>query len=107
MKEWAGIIKNFLRTFWWVVVLILAAVLFVIGGFLFSKRKTDGGKESSESFVTVVASRVSDAFTDVKVDRAVIFTKSEAKRQELEEIRKEPDGKKRRERLAAVLRKSF
>jgi len=107
MEKWWKIIVGFLKTFWWVLILILAAILFVIGGFLFSKKKIVGDKEVSESFVNTAVSRVADAVTDVKVDRAIIQTKSEVKRQELEEIRKEPDGKKRREKLAAVLRNSL
>lgn len=107
---WLRLILGFLKTFWWVVVLVLAfiatGILLVIN---FGKRgQIDNAANSkTKKLVEIVAERVHDAVTDVKVERAIISERTSVKRQEIEEIKKEPDGKKRRERLAEILRKSL
>lgn len=88
--------------------LILAVVFFAIGGFyLVNRKKKANEPDEVESFVRSVANKVAEATTDVKVEAAIIKTKSAIERENLEEIRKEPDGKKRRKRLAALLQKSL
>lgn len=110
MPAWLRLVGNFCKTFWWILVLVLAVVLFIVGGFIIvkgKKRKASAlGKESS-SFVQAVAEKVSGAITDIKVEKAVISTKSDMERKELEKVREEPDGKKRREQLAAILAKGL
>ena len=107
---WLRLILGFLKTFWWVVVLVLAfiatGILLVIN---FGKRGQidDTANGKTRKLVEIVADRVHDAVTDVKVERAIISERTSVKRQEIEEIKKEPDGKKRRERLAEILRKSL
>lgn len=103
-------IGAFLKTFWWVIVLVLAVV--GIGWIYWVKKKSrkqieDAAKDEAPSLVRSAANRVQSAVTDVKVETAIIKTKSEEQRRDLEEIRQEPDGKKRRERLAALLKDSL
>lgn len=108
MRDRLKLIGNFLKTFWWVLVLVLVVVF--IGWLYLVKRGGKSSKEEDKTRDTVmgsVATKVKDAVTDVKVDRAVIKAETEMKRKELEEIRQEPDGKKRREKLAGVLSKSL
>jgi len=110
MPAWLRLVGNFFKTFWWIIVLVLAVVLFIVGGFIFvknRKKKAAISGEMSESFVQAVNHKVQGAITDIKVERAVIATKSDMERKELEEVRKEPDGEKRRERLAAILAKGL
>lgn len=107
MKNWFGMIWNWLKAFWWVVVLVVLAAL---GGWLIIRRRSDGkvGREPVVMPLTIrVAENIRVAVTDAKVERAVIKTKSDIERREIEEVRKEPDGKKRREKLAAILAKSI
>jgi len=93
-------------------VIMLAVVVMLVGWLYLLKRKdTPDAPESTvkpvKTLVATVTEKVSAAVTDAKVERAVIKTKSDMKRKELEEIRKEPDGKKRREKLASILQKSL
>lgn len=106
MPAWLRLVGNYLKTFWWVIVLVLAALLFIFGGFVVvnnKKKKATAQGEVTDSFVKSAASKVSDAVTDIKVERAVISTRSEILRTELEKVREEPDGKERREKLADIL----
>jgi len=103
---WVMLVYNFLKTFWWVILLVVAVILFICGGFLF-KGKVKVDAETKENFVKKVANQVGYAVADVKLERAIIKYKSEAKRSELEEIRAEKDGKKRREKLAEFLEKNL
>jgi len=109
MPTWLRLVGNFFKTFWWVIVLVLAVIAFVVGGFILVNRKKKSGAydTTSESFVKTVTNKVASAVTDIKVEKAVISTKSDMKRKELEEIRKEPDGKKRRDQLAKILQQSL
>ena len=89
--------------------MVIVAVLF---GWLYlvnKKKREDLGKytDTAKPFVEVVANRLQGSITDVKVERAIIGSETAMRRQELEEVRKEPDGKKRRERLAGILKKSL
>lgn len=104
-RIWAGI-----KAFWWVVVLVLAAIVF--GWAYLTRRRRDSGEwvpsvPTKPTIVERVADRVRDAATDVQVETAVIKAESDVRRKELEEVRAEPDGKKRRERLVGILRKSL
>lgn len=102
------IVWNFVRVFWWIIVLVLAVVFFIFGGFyLLRGKKKKGESEEVESFVRNVANKVVEATTDVRVEAAIIKTKSTIERENLEDICKEPDGRKRRKRLAAILQKSL
>ena len=98
-----------IKSFWWVIVLVIVAVLF--GWLYLTRRRQSGGDVSVSSvkptIVERVADRVRDAATDVQVETAVIKAESDVRRKELEEVRAEPDGKKRRERLVGILRKSL
>lgn len=99
----------FVRTFWWVILLVLA-VLFL--GILYlvkrSKRGTGvNGGEAEETLIQTAINGIQGAVTDVKVERAVIQAETTMRKAELEQIRKEPDGKVRREKLASVLGKSL
>lgn len=103
------LVWNFVKVFWWVILLALA-VLFL--GILYlvkrgQKGQTTDNGTSEKTLIETAASQVASAVTDVKVERAVIGAETKAKREALEEIRKEPDGKKRREKLASVLGKSL
>jgi hypothetical protein len=110
MPSWLRIAWNGARTFWWAIVLVIVAVLF---GWLYLVKKGKQGRVDSVSsdvakpFVEVVANRLQESVTDVKVERAIIGSETAMRRKELEEVRKEPDGKKRRERLAGILKKSI
>ena len=96
-----------LKAFWLALVLVVVVVLL---GWIYLvnkiKKKADGDSIPGEtpSLVRIVANRVQDAVTDAKVETAVIKSTSNERRKEIEEIRSEPDGVKRRERLASVLR---
>jgi hypothetical protein len=68
---------------------------------------TETGTEVKESFVKAAAEQVQVAVADVKLEKAIIKTTSDTKRQELKEIQAEPDGKERRKRLARLVRKSL
>lgn len=111
MPAWLRLVGNFFKTFWWIFVLILAVVLFIIGGFVLvqgrkrSQRKK--GIAETESFVAAVTHKVQDAVTDIKIEKAVISTKSDMLRGELEKIREEPDGQERRKKLASILQSSL
>lgn len=85
--------------------LLFVLVLVLIGWVVFFRRKQQpqSSGTATVSSVAKVAEAIQGAVTDVKVETAVINTKTEAEREKLEEIRKEPDGKKRRERLASWL----
>jgi hypothetical protein len=109
-KSVLRILGHLCKTFWWVIVLILVAVLF--GWLYLVNRKKRGQIENmvndvEPSLVFSVAAKVGEAVTDIKVERAVIGAETIGKRAKLEAIRKEPDGKKRRERLAEVLQGSL
>lgn len=101
---------GFIRTFWWVIILVIAAIL-VGWVYLVDRKKRkqleEAAGDNAPSLVAEATRHVQEAVTDVKVERAIISTESKMKREALEEIRKEPDGKKRRERLASVLQDSL
>lgn len=110
MAAWGRVLWNFIRVFWWVIVLLIVVVLF--GFVYFINRKKDLRVETETSakppsLVTEAMKHVQEAVTDVKVEKAIIKTKTDSKRAELEDIRRELDGEKRRERLAAILKKSL
>jgi len=106
MPAWVRLAGSWLRTFWWVIVLIVVGLL---GGWWYLKRKKAplGIEPASQPLIDAVTDKIQDSVTDAKVERAVIKTKSAIQRQRIEEIRKEPDGKKRREKLASILQKSI
>jgi len=100
---------NSVKVFWWVILLAIA-VLFL--GILYLVKRNQKGQTKDDgtaekTLIETVASQVAVAVTDVKVERAVIGAENKMKREGMEEIRKEPDGQKRREKLAAVLAKSL
>lgn len=99
-----------LKTFWWAIVLVVVIVLF--GWFHLINRRikktsVNSMVDKTPSLVTRVIDRVQGATTDMMVETAIIKSESNIRRKELEEIRAEIDGKKRRERLANILRKSL
>jgi len=101
---------HFVRTFWWVIVLVLVAVL--VGVIYLVNRKkrkqiAEAAGDNAPSLVAEATRHVQEAVTDVKVERAIIGAETKMKREELEAIRQEPNGTKRREKLAAVLAKSL
>ena len=103
-------IWSILKTFWWAIVLVVVVVLF--GWFYLINRRSkktsiDSVVDKTPSLVAKVIDRVQGATTDMKVETAIIKSESNMRRKELEEIRAEVDGKKRRERLADILRKSL
>ena len=102
-------IWHVLRTVWWAIVVVLAVILFIVGGVWLSRRRKKGSAEDDviESFVATAANRVKDAVTDVKVETAIIKTDTDMKKEALQELKKEPDGQKRREKLAELLQKSL
>jgi Ca2+/Na+ antiporter len=100
-------IWNVFKMVWWVILLVVGAIFLV--GFIKKNRKEqdeieEAATEEAVSFVQVAKQKVGDALTDVKVEQAVIKERSKAKRKEIEEIRKEPDGKVRRKKLASLLK---
>lgn len=110
MKNWFRMAWNFIRVFWWIIILVIVVALvgFV---YLVNRKKMKQieleANNKAPSLVAETMKHIQNATTDFKIERAVIKTKTEGKRAELEDIRKEPDGEKRRERLAALLRKSL
>ncbi len=111
MPAWLRLTGNILKTFWWVIVLIVVAIT-TAGGVIYlvknrKKKVSENDTRITESFVDMAASRVSNAVTDAKVEHAVIKAETTMKKKELENIRKEPDGRKRREKLASILQKSL
>jgi len=103
-------IWGFLKTFWWVIALVVVVVLV---GWIYlvnrkNKRKVEemAGNEA-ESLIERVHGQVREAIVDVKIEKAVIGAETAMKRKEMEEIRNEPDGKKRREKLAEALQRSL
>jgi len=97
---------NAIKSFWWIIALVLLAICGL--GFLLGRKKEDeDGNKIKESMVKNVADKISDAVTDIKVERAIIKEKTNQKKKELEKIREEPDGKKRREQLAVILNNSI
>jgi len=110
VKAAARWLWNILKAFWWVILLVIGAVLLV--GFIRKDRKSkieldDVIDEVPSSFVKIATERVKDAMTDVKVEQAIIREKASSKREQLEMIRNEPEGKIRRKRLADVLATSI
>ena len=108
---WLKMIWNSTIVFWWIIVFVIIMAL-AICVYLVSwkkKKKQDGMQNGDKAFslVEAVSKNIQNAITDVKVEKAIIKTKTEAKRAELEDIRRDPDANKRRERLAAILRKSL
>ena len=106
---WLKLIFNFFKTFWWIIVLVFAAIIFVLGGFYIFRKKesVNDDEEVGESFVKNVADKVSDSITDIKVEKAIVSTRTEMLRNELEKVREEKDGKERRKKLASILQKSI
>lgn len=101
---------NFVRTFWWVVILVIVVLLVGIVYLVNRKKRKDIEAVAGETVPSLIAEatkHVQEAVTDVKVERAIIGADTKAKRKELEEIRKEPSGVKRREKLAAYLQKNL
>ena len=110
MPAWMRMVGHFVRTFWWVIVLVLVAVL--VGVIYLVNRKKrkqieEAAGDNAPSLVAEATRHVQEAVTDVKVERAIIGAETKMKREELEEIRKEPNGTERRKKLAAVLQKSL
>jgi hypothetical protein len=110
MKSVGLWIWNVLKMFWWLILLILGAVTVV--GFIKRDKKEqeaveDTASKKSVSYVQVAKQRASEALTDVKVEQAIIKERSTAKKKELEEIRKEPDGVTRRKKLASLLKNNL
>jgi hypothetical protein len=102
------IVWNFIKTFWWA--LVLGVLVILVGWFYLVKRKGRSGLETSEGDISLignVVSKVQGAVTDIRVEKAVIGAETSMRREELIEIRKEPDGVKRRDRLASVLKNSL
>lgn len=104
MKARLNLVLGALRTFWWAIVLVVIVVLF---GWIYLVNRKKGETVPNTRIMDSVVNLVKDAVTDVKVEHAIISTKSENERSEIEEVRNEPDGKKRRERLAAILSRSI
>lgn len=98
------------KAFWWVILLVLGAI-FLLGFIKRDKRAQieldDVIEEKPTSFVKIATEKVRDAMTDVKVEQAIIREKASSRREQLAEIRKEPDGKTRRKKLAEVLSASI
>ena len=110
MPAWLRMTGHFIRVFWWVIVLVLVAAL--VGVIYLVNRKkrqviAEAAGQNAPSLVAEATRHVREAVTDVKVERAIIGSDTTAKRKELEEIRSEPDGEKRRDRLAALLQKNL
>jgi flagellar biosynthesis/type III secretory pathway M-ring protein FliF/YscJ len=103
-------IWNVLKMAWWAILLVVGAIFLI--GFIRKNRKEqeeteEAAEEEAVSYVQVAKQKVTEALTDVKVEQAIIKEKSKAKKKELEEIRKEPDGKERRKKLASILKASI
>ena len=71
------------------------------------KNLDDIASDIEPSIVDIVKDKVSNAVADVRVERAIIDTKSEARREELRSIQKETDVEKKRARLADMLQRSL
>lgn len=104
------LIWNIVRVFWWAILLVVAIVFLGIL-YLVKKRKQKTKNEENvgpqRTLIEDVATEVATAVTDVRIERAIIGADTKMRREALEEIRKEPDGEKRRKKLAAVLSKSL
>lgn len=114
MKSHLKVIWNWIKAFWWVIILIVMGVTGVLFVSRNRKKKSEIAWSNGEiprpeksNIVEEVVSKIQVSVTDAKVERAIIKTKSETKRQELEEVKKEPDGKIRRKKLAKILSKSI
>jgi acetyl-CoA carboxylase alpha subunit len=105
----------FIRVFWWVIVLVLsvvvAAAVMIIWKVAGKGKKFDSSMKPTSilegGLVSAVTENIQGAVTDVKVETAVIKTKSEAEREKLAEIKGDPDPKSRRDKLADYLRKNI
>jgi hypothetical protein len=99
-------IWNTLKDYWWIFSL---SVVFIIFGFFHLKKRGNGkyGEKNNDSVIDNVANCIQPATANVMVDNAVIKTKSDVKRQEVEDIRSDPDSKKRKERIVSILKDSI
>ena len=98
------------KTFWWVIVLVL--IVLVIGWLYLVKNrgKSLNASDLGDTKLTVmdqVIDKVKIASADVRVEHAILSTKAEEERKDLEEIRSIKDGQERRKRLAEKLGKSL
>ena len=108
--KWLRVAWGFVKTFWWVILLVLAVVATGVVLILNRRRQhvlADAVSDETPSLVGAAREKVQDAVTDVRIERALIGAKTEVRRAEIEDIRGEPDGVKRRERLADLLRESL
>jgi len=100
----------FARSFWWVIVLVVVAVLVGVV-YLVNRKKRKAieaaAGDNAPSLVAEATRHLQEAVTDVKVERAIIGAETKARREELEAVRKEPNGTERRKKLAAILNKSL
>lgn len=110
MKAGLRMFWHFLRAFWWVLVLVIVAVLVGII-YLVNKKKRkqieQAAGDNAPSLVAEAYRHVQEAATDVRVERAVIAADTEHEKEEVEAIRKEPNGTERRKRLAKYLQDSI
>lgn len=108
MKAKLRLIGNAIKTFWWVIVLVVVAVF--LGWLYLVQRRGNYSETNGKTKRTImnsVVEKVQGAATDVRVERAIIGAETKMMREALEKVRKEPDGKKRREKLANMLQKSL
>jgi membrane protein implicated in regulation of membrane protease activity len=100
---------GWLKSFGWLLLLVL------VGAFLFyeyvgKKRRSKRADVSGEIGVSIteeVAEKFKDSVADVRIETAVIKARTQDRRDELEDVRQVKDGKERRSKLAAILRKSI
>jgi len=101
---------HILRTFWWVIILVVVAIL--VGGIYILNRKKrvkieHSPGENAPSLVVEATRHVQEAVTDFRIEKAIIGTRMDTKRRMLEDIRRDPSGERRRERLANLLNTGF
>lgn len=105
-------LKAWFKTWWWVFLLVGVGCVLLLGlifGFFFGKKRTVKGTATEGTgwlppVPPALQEKVDKAEEAALTARVEATVKAEAQIKQLEEVKKEPDGKVRRQRLAAMLK---
>lgn len=110
MKAALRMAWGFLKVAWWIILLVAGIVAVA-----FFRRKDkvetieidDVIDEKPTSFSSSARERIDRALVDVRIEKAIIQERSQAKRKELDAIKLENDDEKRLVKLAAFLQENL
>ena len=109
VKSFFLMVFNWIKAFWWILILVFIIVFF---GWIYLVKKRNKVNnnidiDSGKNIVQKIAERVQIAAADARVEHAIIKTKAQEERKELEEIKSISNGVERRKRLADKLKKAI